>query len=419
MAQLDCYGATRFACQGCERGCCTLFEIAVSAEEREAMLRMSLPDAPPKEKWFEPHPSGGFRMAKDPVTGRCVLLGADHRCKIHVVYGYSAKPLSCRVFPLHIQHWTDGHVSAEYRFICPAVGGNQGKSLADTLPSLRQLADGMAKRRPAGSAVYSAANPVGLERIRHVHAAFEALLHDKTSSWKLRLYTAARILDFHSKRAMREAIASAGAEFERDAVEFAGKARSALEKELSDGTVNALTRTNFRNLMCGFLRDDDPESARGIRFRVERAWTQFRLVTGSGLLSELNVSAPALPGKMLPWRGKYRAMDAGAERVFDTFFFGKLDSLHFCGGMVHNYSYEEGMKLLLLAACAAFSLANASAAENGAGAIRECDMLRAVRLLDFTFARSPFFRLKSVRKWIAQLAKPEHYAGILNECVRC
>ena len=46
------------------------------------------------------------------------------------------------------------------------------------------------------------------------------------------------------------------------------------------------------------------------------------------------------------------------------------------------------------------------------------DMHRAVRLLDFTFGRSPFFRMRLARKWIDNLARPRRFAGLLNQVFR-
>ncbi len=417
---MDCFPEIKFACQECKRGCCTLFEAAVSPEEKERISRLSLPGVPPPDRWFEPRAAGDFKMAKNPDTGRCFLVDSDNRCLIHKHYGYSHKPLSCRVFPLDIQHWADGHVSAEYRFICPGVEDCRGARIGDMdSAAFGLLADEMHSRRSAADTVFSWKNPAPLPAVRAFHAALSNLLHDEKMPRKLRLYTAARILHFHGLKSMSQAVKEADETFAEDAAAFVVKARSALEKELSDGVVNALTVTNFRNVICGFLRDDDPKVRHGFWFRMEKAYAQLRLTGGSALMSELNPAAPAVPGKFLPWRGNYHSLSPEGEEVFKAFFFGKLDSMHFCGRAVHNYSYEEGMRLLLVSGCAAFALANAFAMEEGAEELRRTDMLRAVRLLDFTFARSPFFRMRGAKKWLKELSDPAAYAGILNECVRC
>ena len=41
-------------------------------------------------------------------------------------------------------------------------------------------------------------------------------------------------------------------------------------------------------------------------------------------------------------------------------------------------------------------------------------MQRTIRLLDLTFGRSPFFRMRVARRWIRHLARPGRYAGLLN-----
>ncbi len=412
--QYDFFPDSRFQCRCCEFGCCSRFEVSVTPEEREKIEKLGLVGVPPWEQCFLPGRGRDFILAKDPGSGRCVFSDGN-RCRIHAGFGYQAKPLSCRVFPLHIQHWQDGHVSVEYRYICPAVGGEAGKTLAENRAAVERLAREMETRRPADKTTYSPENPVGLGAIRQVHAAFSGILHDRKLPFRLRCYAVQRVLDFHRRKALRPAIAAADASFSADAAAFVSKAREELIRELNAGRVDALTRTNFRNILCGYLRDDDPKTAHGIRFRLERTLRQFLIVTGPGLLSDLNPEAPHAPGGLFPPREKnWPGAEMEAWRVFENYFFGKLDSMHFCGGMVHGYTYEEGMRHLLLLPTVAFALASAWAWHDQRREAGAEDMLKTVRLLDFTFARSPFFRLRPARRWIRQLSSPESYAGLLR-----
>ncbi len=417
MSRTDFYSRTSFECRRCRKGCCSLFEVTVSAAEKERLEKLSLPGAPPADEWFIPDGKGNFLLCKN-AAGQCVLRGDDGLCLIHKYCSYNAKPLSCRVFPLHIQHWTDGRISANYRFICPGAGYGRAKPLESDPGQIAKLGREMAQRQSVSCAVYSVENPANLQSVRFVHDAFKALLHDSSRSWKLRLYTAARILDFHSGQDMRDAVRQADETFAADAVSFAQKAVAALEKELSDGVADALTRTNFRNMMCGFLRQDAPGIKHTLLYRIKKSWTQFRFAVGTGSMSGINPAAPDLPGIFFPWRGEYHRLTTEGEEIFCDFFFGRLDAMHFCGGMTHNYSYEEGMRHLLLSACIIFALANACAEKEHSESIQYSHMRPAVELADFTFSRSPFFRLKTAGKWCRQLLKPQNFAGLLNECAR-
>ena len=176
---------------------------------------------------------------------------------------------------------------------------------------------------------------------------------------------------------------------------------------------DALTRTNFRNYLCGLPRDDDPLTPKGLRHRLIRAWKQLRIASGPGMLTELNPAAPAVPGAFFPVRS-YRDTGPEAEKIFQDFWFGKLDAMHFCGQQNHRFTYEEGLRHLLIFAVLTRSLADAFAESGHRQQVSAEDMLRAVRLADFTFSASPFFRLQSSRKWLKQLSQLRPFASLLT-----
>ena len=128
---MEYFPEVRFQCQYCAVGCCSRFEVTVNEEERKRIEGFRMTDVPPPEVCFLPQPDGkGYLLAKDPETGNCVFADGN-RCKIHTRFGYAMKPLSCRIFPLHLQQWSDGKTSAEYRFVCPGVASAKGKTMAE------------------------------------------------------------------------------------------------------------------------------------------------------------------------------------------------------------------------------------------------------------------------------------------------
>jgi hypothetical protein len=223
-----------------------------------------------------------------------------------------------------------------------------------------------------------------------------------------------RVLDFHASPEMHDVIRNADRNFAADARDFLQKAQTIMEQELADApSPDALTRTNFRNYLCGLLRNDDPSAPRGIRHRIMRAWKQLRIASGPGMLTELNPAAPAVPGAFFPVRN-YRGTESDAEKIFQDFWFGKLDAMHFCGRQSHHFTYEEGLRHLLIFAVLTRSLADAFAEGGNRDNVTAEDMLRAVRLADFTFSASPFFRLQSSRKWLKQLSQLQAFASLLT-----
>ncbi len=409
------HSGQRIRCFGCEEGCCVRFEIPVTQQEAEELLRLDLPGIPGNfDVCFEATERGEWRIRKD-GTGRCIFADG-RRCKIHALRGYAAKPLSCRIFPLHIQKWEDGAFSAELRYICPAAGSSGGRRLGEMLPEIATLARQLGDRRGVNSCVYSGRNPAPLASVRKVHAGFQAILHDDAVPLRLRLYTAARILDFHSKPAMHEAIRQADGSFAAEAAAFAQKARPQLETELGKGSFDAQLRSQYRSLFCGYLRDDAPEDT-SLRCRLTRAYIHIRVFSGIGRLSELNPAAPELPILHFPKLGAALPAEPEAAAFFRDYFRGKLDSMDFCGSQIHRYSYEEGMRHLLLMPTVVFPLAAAFSLASGNDRISAGAMQRAVQLADFTFARSPFFRLKLARNWMRTLAGPKRFAGLVSHAV--
>lgn len=209
-------------CLCCEVGCCNLFEVLVTRQEAADLMALRLPDVPDFDGCFAPSERPDEFALRKRADGRCVFSDGK-LCKIHRLHGYAAKPLSCRIFPLHIQHWADGGISAELRYICPGVHPG-GRRLGDRLDEIAILARQLGSRRMANDAVYSKSNPAPLATVRKVHAGFRQLLRDPELPWPLRLYTAARILDFHDQKSMADAIRQADDSFAPELTAFVAKA---------------------------------------------------------------------------------------------------------------------------------------------------------------------------------------------------
>ncbi len=413
--QLAFYPGQHVQCLGCEDGCCVRFEIPVTRREAEEVLQLGLPGVPARfEECFEPDERGEWRVRKR-ADGRCIFADG-RRCAIHALRGYAAKPLCCRIFPLHIQKWEDGAFSAELRYICPAAGLPDGRKLALMQSEIATLARQLGDRRGVNCCVFSDSNPAPLRTVRKIHAGFQRILHEEEQSWRLRLYTAVRILDFHAAPAMREAVRAADDSFATEAASFAAKARHELENELSHGTFDALIRSRTRNLLCGYLRSDRPGST-SLHGRLARARTNLRVITGIGQLCELNPAAPKISILQTPMLGAALQIAPEAATLFREYFYGKLDSMNFCGSQILRYDYETGFRHLLLMPATLFPLAAGFALHRNLDRIDFDAMHRAVRLIDFTFARSPFFRTRIARRWIHTLTCPKQFAGLVSHAV--
>jgi Fe-S-cluster containining protein len=408
---IDFYPRQRFSCRRC--GFCCRLEIKITPDEVNRLKKTMLPSGqyPPAE-WFITAPSQpSLFIAAKRENGECVFRDDSGGCVLHEL---NAKPLICRVFPLHVVNWEDGHCSADLRFICPGVGDASGVLLEHQPEIITGIAVPLKERLALGNTGYSDKNPAALTAVYRVHAGYRAILHDETIPLKLRLYTLSRIIDFHADKDNYNAIRAADAGFAADAMDFTRKAASTLSTELSKGIASLREIIDFRILITVYLRNDDPLTARSLWRRLKILCAHSMFAAGGGNLSRINPHSPDTNGRQcLAAPGKLQ-MNEAAKEIFQQFLYGKLDSMHFCGSMVNGLSYEMGMRHLLLSVPVTFTVAAAFARTSKRTVIGVDEMLAAVRLLDLTFGRSPFLQLKLTGKLLVRLSRPATFAGILN-----
>lgn len=100
-ALVDAPGAPGGDCERCRLRCCSYLVDAVDPEvpgllaaaERLGVSPSALLEVPTRRD--EP----GTRRLKRQADGRCVMLDADHLCRIHAAEGIEAKPMVCQLYP--------------------------------------------------------------------------------------------------------------------------------------------------------------------------------------------------------------------------------------------------------------------------------------------------------------------------------
>lgn len=68
--------------------------------------------------------------------GACVFLQADGLCQIHKEFGFDAKPLICRMFPLQLV-LRENEAVLTVRRACPSAAADQGRLISEYLPAVR------------------------------------------------------------------------------------------------------------------------------------------------------------------------------------------------------------------------------------------------------------------------------------------
>lgn len=105
----------RFECTQCGRCCLGTGTVRVTEEEIAAIQRI-LPL--PMEMLVEASGSGfTLRTVRDGPEERCILLGADNRCR-----AYEARPVQCRTFPFWPRHLASRSAWDELARHCEGVG---------------------------------------------------------------------------------------------------------------------------------------------------------------------------------------------------------------------------------------------------------------------------------------------------------
>lgn len=132
----------RWTCTGC--GLCCWGTVFVLSDEDLAKLREQQWDKHPDFRGIPTLTRVGWRKQRYRLAkrrdGRCVFLTPEGLCRIHKEFGEPAKPLVCRMFPYQLVPM-ERNAYVTLRRFCPTVAAGVGRSLAEQLDTVRQLAE--------------------------------------------------------------------------------------------------------------------------------------------------------------------------------------------------------------------------------------------------------------------------------------
>jgi Fe-S-cluster containining protein len=406
-----------YTCQRCGL-CCLTCDITLTLEEMNNICSLLTQNSPEeKHRLFENVKKNIYRIKKN-KHGTCFFCNQENLCEIHHRFGIKNKPLACRVYPLNIMRWNDGVISADLRFDCPAVGViDSQKRLCDYT---KQIQNEMLnfKTNKLETCVYSNNNPAPLSAVRYVHQAFAKILHDKNLSLQLRLYAVARIIKFHEQKSMHQDIARADINFSIDAGNFIDKAAQSLMNELHNSKISRRHKLDLLAILCGYLRNDDRNIKVRWTDRIKKVCNNLAFGFGLGSMNLINHKLPNISGSEIFNNELYDKISPEAILCFEQYFFGKLDSMHFCGQHVHDYSYEQGLKHLLLSVPIIILTAAAIAKTANRDEINYKDLRNSLTIIEPAFSLSPFFKITLSRKLINLITMPQAYAAIINHFVK-
>ena len=121
--------------------------------------------------------SGRKQLAKR-ADGSCVFLMEDGLCRIHKEFGFDAKPLVCRMFPLQlVPH--EKQAVLTIRRACPSAAADKGRAVTEHLSEVRAYAkEGGLVEQPAAAPPIKPGEAADWKRARIVLEALRRVTAD-------------------------------------------------------------------------------------------------------------------------------------------------------------------------------------------------------------------------------------------------
>jgi hypothetical protein len=291
-----------------------------------------------------------------------------------------------------------------------------GRPLSSFRRELLALAEEIGRKEKKAGAVYNRSTAPDLARLRYVNRAYRQILLSPDLEPDLKFFGAARLLEFHEMPGHSVDILEAGPEFAEDAYAFILRSRKDLRGDLDGAPAPALDlKVIFHYLLSGYARVDEEATSRlPLLDRFRRAGNIVRFILGRGSLRKLGSRHPETGGlEPLAVLAGLRMEKAGADRYFH-YLASKLYSLHFCGNAALKLTYVQGLRHLLLTYPVVFTLAGLNAATAKRELVTAADVSAALMIVDHTFARSPFFKLRHVQMMIKKLSSGKAFPLLLR-----
>ncbi len=416
------YNDQSWSCTGCGK-CCTMWDIPVTRVEKDRLEKLIIPGFDfEKEKFFLPMKKHSNLFLIRKKNNQCVFLDTDGLCIIHKLHGEPVKALACRLYPFHILKWSDGVVSASFRFDCTAVSTNHGEKIETKKGDIFRFIPELEKSGRRSSAVYNHTVAPPLDNLRELALSYKDIILDDTYDLNVRLYYAASLVDFHAAPEHSEYITTMKKEFRYDTVQYLQENGEDFGYTISSAEpVDRIFKMLFAYLLSGYARVDE-EVRSGFMFsgRVKRAYSILAFITNRGSLSKLGKDYPVTSGINIFDSLDKSVLGWDAKQILERYVAVQLESMHFCGNPGLNLTFEEGIRHLLMfipvtiAVAALHATVRLKNQENEKIFINMDDMISAVRITDHTFYHSPFFKLRHVKKMIKWMLKEEKFSSILK-----
>ena len=416
------YSDQSWSCTGCGK-CCTMWDIPVTKVEKDRLEKLVIPGFDfDKDEYFLPMKKHSNLFLIRKKNNQCIFLDTDGLCIIHKLHGEPVKALACRLYPFHILKWSDGVVSASFRFDCTAVSTNHGEKIETKKGDISRFVPELEKSGRRSMAVYNHNIAPSLDNLRELAISYKNVILDETYDLNVRLYYAASLVNFHSLPEHSEYVTNMKPEFRHDTIQYLHENGEDFAYSVSFAEpVDRVFKMMFAYLLSGYARVDE-EVRSGFLFfgRIKRAYSILAFITGRGSLSKLGKDYPVTTGIDIFDSLEKSVLGWDAQQILKRYVAVQLESMHFCGNPGLNLTFEEGIRHLLMfipvtiAVAALHSAVRAETQDGEPLLITLDDMTNAVRITDHTFYHSPFFKLRHIKKMIKWMQKETKFSSILK-----
>ncbi len=329
--------------------CCKEYAVAVTDDERKRIDEQGWARRPEfagtKLVVRDGFLSDKFRL-NHRADGSCVFLDETGRCRIHMEFGGTQKPLACQVYPYMLvpagDHWRVG-----VRFACPSASANKGRPVSEQAVDIASFALQLEEREGVRGRSLKPPRLSGLQRVswddlgRFVKA-LSAILGNSTEP-----------LTFRWRSALALANLCRTAKFNnvtgRRLDEFLAMVGPGLTAELPADVPppTGIGRVLFRLTAAVYCRRDTG-AKRGLaqRNRLALLLAARRFARGTGPVPRLHAWLPEVTFEQM--EEPTGQIPEESIQLFERYYRTKLESYQFFGPTHFHCKFWDGLDALAL-----------------------------------------------------------------------
>ena len=398
------YPDQHWTCSGCGQ-CCKVWDVPITLDEKKSIEKLDIPGYNFKnDEYFIENKKNKKIFFIKKIDDKCIFQGDDELCIIHKLYGEPAKPLACRMFPIHLSLWNDGTNSVSFRQQCLAVSENQGKGITKQLNSIKKLISEVSVKAKRNSVIYSKNVNPSLNSLRIIADAYKKVFLSNFTLLKTNIYYAACLVDFHNDKNNTSDIMNP-VEFEDATLIYLKENAETLEAAvLCAEPPDKSNLMAFAYFLTGYIRVDEAMRLKGfVRGRMTRAWSILKFIMNKGTMKDFGTDYPDTLGLDILNTMKSVTFSSECDSLMRRYMAVQLDALHFCGKQGIDLTFEEGLRHLILAYLATYAIAALQCQADGRNCATSKDISYSLRIIDHAFYHSPFFQMKHIKKLTTKL----------------